>query len=239
MDSIYLKRMITRKPMRLINYDYSQSGCYFVTICVKDGHGLLGKVVVGDVPLRVPCVELSEIGVIVDKGICKINTVYPCVFIDKYAIMPNHIHIIAFIKNELYLQNNNGTRGGTSPTTKSLISQKHDKTHKNESTTKISISRVVQSLKSITTKQIGFSMWQRSFHDHIIRNESDYLRIWQYIDENPIRWSEDKYYIYDNAAKVAFANLRSNFVSEAERLYLKNKDDVSEKMWEEKYANTD
>ena len=41
----------------------------------------------------------------------------------------------------------------------------------------------------------GWKLWQRSYFDHIIRNEEDYLRIWQYIDTNPAQWAEDEYYI--------------------------------------------
>ena len=46
-----------------------------------------------------------------------------------------------------------------------------------------------------TNKQAGFNLWQSSFNDHIIHNDDEYLRIWQYIDDNPARWSEDEYYI--------------------------------------------
>jgi len=53
---------------------------------------------------------------------------------------------------------------------------------------------MVQGLKGAVTRQIGFSLWQRSYHDHIIRNKEDYQRIWQYIDENPLKWTEDRYY---------------------------------------------
>lgn len=53
-----------------------------------------------------------------------------------------------------------------------------------------SVSQLVKSFKILVTKQAGFSIWQRSFYDHIIRDECDYLEIWQYIDENPIKWGE-------------------------------------------------
>jgi hypothetical protein len=52
----------------------------------------------------------------------------------------------------------------------------------------------VRNIKSFVTKWAGFSIWQPRFHDHIIRNEDDYLRMWKYIDENPEKWNEDKYY---------------------------------------------
>ena len=62
------------------------------------------------------------------------------------------------------------------------------------SPTKSVIEKVVNALKSITSRQFGETLWQRGYHDHIIRNEAEYLRIWQYIDENPGKWAEDKYY---------------------------------------------
>ena len=46
----------------------------------------------------------------------------------------------------------------------------------------------------MVTREVGHSVWQASFYDHIIRSRTDYLRIWQYIDENPARWAEDEYY---------------------------------------------
>jgi REP element-mobilizing transposase RayT len=156
-----------RKNIRLQGYDYSQAGSYFITICVKNGQEMLGKVVVGDAPLRVPIVELTEYGVFAKTQIEKINHVYPYVSVDKYIIMPNHIHMIAVIID--------GTRGGASPT-KAVIPQ------------------IVQSLKSMTTRHFGFSMWQRSYHERIIRNEEEYRVIWQYIDNNPAKWAEDEYY---------------------------------------------
>ncbi len=56
------------------------------------------------------------------------------------------------------------------------------------------VSRVVQQLKGVVTKQIGHCIWQKLFHDHVIRNEKDYSKIWEYIDNNPARWQEDCFY---------------------------------------------
>jgi hypothetical protein len=83
---------------------------------------------------------------------------------------------------------------------------KGDGTRRGASPTKAVIPQIVQSLKSMTTRQFGFNMWQRSYHDHIIRNEIEYHHIWQYIDKNPEKWIEDRYYIkqedkLDNSVK--------------------------------------
>ena len=86
--------------------------------------------------------------------------------LDKYIIMPNHIHLLIVINN------GDGTLRTASPT----------------------IPRVIHGLKVVTTKQIGYIIWQRGYHDHIVRKEDEYMGIWQYIDENPAKWAEDKYY---------------------------------------------
>jgi len=163
-----MKELPVRKNIRLRGYDYSQAGYYFITICVENGHEMLGKVIVGDAPLRVPLVELTEYGIFVEAQIQKINHIYPHVLVDNHIIMQNHIHILAVIKD--------GTRRGASPT-KAVIPQ------------------IVQSLKSMTTRQFGFNMWQRSYHERIIRNQVEYQNKWQYIDENPAKWAEDDYFV--------------------------------------------
>jgi REP element-mobilizing transposase RayT len=158
-----MKELPVRKAIRLKGYDYSGTGYYFVTICIKDRHELLGQIVGATVPGR-PFVELSELGSHVDSAITYYST-NNLVGIDKYVIMPNHIHMIIVIPKET------GDRG-RSP-----------------------LPHIVRNLKSYVTKKAGFSPWQKSFHDHIIRNEADYMRIWQYIDDNPATWAEDTYFI--------------------------------------------
>ena len=56
------------------------------------------------------------------------------------------------------------------------------------------ISRVIKQTKEYVTKQIGYTVWQKSFYDRIIRNEDEHRTRWRYIDENPARWTEDDYY---------------------------------------------
>ena len=151
-----------RKNVRLKDYDYSSNGAYFITVCVKDGHELLWESV--PVGARIARPLLTNVGTIVENAINGISDHYPMIEIDKYVVMPNHLHMIL-------LMNNDG-RAMRTPT----------------------ISTVVNQMKGHATKQIGFSIWQKLFHDHIIRGKDDYLRIWQYIDENPAKWAEDKYY---------------------------------------------
>ena len=109
---------------------------------------------------------LSEIGKLVDFEINKISSIYDTVLIDKYVVMPNHIHMIIMILSDEY------GRPQVAPT----------------------VSRIVMQFKGSISKQIGFPVFQRSYHAHIIRNQSDYDEIWQYIDENPLKWQSDCYY---------------------------------------------
>ena len=148
-----------RKDIRLKDYDYSAAGAYFITMYVKDGHELLSEVV-GAISNR-PRIELSKIGKIAEVALFKLDET---IEIDKYAIMPNHIHMIVRVQDS--------GRTEFAPT----------------------ISSIIRFYKSCVTKQIGYSIWQKSFHDHIIRDEAEYYRIAQYIDQNPARWAEDRYY---------------------------------------------
>ena len=122
-------------------------------------------VIVGDNARIVPENQLSQYGLICDKYIKNINLKYEKVTVDKYVVMPNHIHMIIFL---------HGTMRASSPTKK--------------------IESVIRSLKIMVTKELGCSIWQRSYHDHIIRNEADYRKIWEYIDTNVVRWNKDCFY---------------------------------------------
>ena len=61
----------------------------------------------------------------------------------------------------------------------------------------VSISRVVQQFKGYVSKQIGRSVWQKLYYDHVIRDQEDFAVKWRYIENNPYRWLEDKYYFRD------------------------------------------
>ena len=86
-----------RKHVRLKNYDYSQSGSYFVTTNVKDGHCVLSRIAVGR-GLAPAAVQLTPIGKIVEQQLLDLPRRYPSVSVDKYVIMPNHLHIIFTIR---------------------------------------------------------------------------------------------------------------------------------------------
>jgi len=158
----------TRKPVRLNGYDYSNAGYYFITICVKDGYELLWDIlpVSSDTVVGAAFCRppLSGIGKIVEYEIAILSRTYEDVTIDQYVVMPNHVHMIVRISDS--------GRQNAAPT----------------------VPRIIGQWKRTISMKIGFSLWQKSYHDRIIRDEAEYQRICQYIDENPARWEEDEYY---------------------------------------------
>ena len=154
-----------RKPNRLPNFDYSSPGAYFITVCTANRKKLFWNGVGAD-NIRPENVPLSAMGKIVEQGIQNVHTHYENVSVDKYCIMPDHIHMI------LLIQSDGGGRIISAPT----------------------ISTVVGSMKRWISRQVGKPIWQKSFYDHGIRDQQDYLKIWEYIDNNPARWEEDCFY---------------------------------------------
>ena len=152
-----------RKRTRLKDYDYSQNGYYFITVCTHNKQKILCDVV-GEGLCALPSIKLTVIGESVKNSIEYINEKYDNISVDKYVIMPNHIHLI--IKKQ--------TGGRRDPP--------------------LQIYNIIGDLKSFTTHKYGEKFWQRSFHDHIIRDEKDYLKIWNYIETNPQKWREDCFY---------------------------------------------
>ena len=87
-----------RKPTRLKNYDYSQSGYYFITICTHNKQKLLCDIVGGDVLYTPFKIHLKKYGLIADETIGQMNAFYDNLTVDKYVIMPNHIHLMIKIE---------------------------------------------------------------------------------------------------------------------------------------------
>lgn len=148
--------LTTRKQNRLENFDYNQNGAYFITICVKDRKKILCDIVGANIVRP----QLTQYGEIVNKAIKNIPSHYNSITIDKYVIMPDHVHLL------LRIHSTNDGRTMFAPT----------------------LDRVIKQTKGYITKQIGFPIFQRSYYDHIIRNQKDYNEIWEYIENNPKKW---------------------------------------------------
>ena len=151
---------LRRKINRLCDYDYNTYGAYFVTICTQNRRKILSEIVGDGFPVPKPCGRIAE------ETIQQIPNKYPAVSVDKYVIMPDHIHMLLMIDGK------EGT-GNPSPT----------------------LGNVIGWYKYQVTKQInahydqqGEKIFQRSYYDHVIRNRPDYDDVWQYIENNPRKW---------------------------------------------------
>ena len=151
-----------RKQNRLAGYDYGAPSAYFITVCTNNRRNLFWKDV-GAVSGR-PCdVPLTNLGRIVRQSIEDIPKHYSAISVDHWVVMPNHIHLL------LQIHTDDDGRPMTAPT----------------------IQWVVNQMKGFVSKRAGFSVWQKGFHDHVVRSRQDYLDIWNYIEGNPGKWEED------------------------------------------------
>lgn len=155
-----------RKPLRLPEYNYRSSGAYYVTLCTDDWQTICGVISNGKM-------ELSPIGKIIDESWLMLNNRWDRVTIDDhYVVMPNHLHGIVIISDE----------GQSKPPR---------------------LGDIIGTFKYFVKKGMrlnGFPnskekpLWQRSYYDHIIRDEVDLQRIREYIVNNPKQWEDDHYY---------------------------------------------
>ncbi len=164
-----------RKPTRLKGYNYSTPGAYFITICTHNRKCVFSEIV-GAIH-ESPENKLTHYGEIAE-AIIKILPDRFNISIPAYVIMPNHIHMIIEF--------------GNNPEFERAIRESPLQYHRSV------IDKIVGYLKMNASKKMHNSysgqIWQRSYHDHIIRNEKDYLNIWEYIDTNVIRWENDCFY---------------------------------------------
>ena len=157
-----------RKQIRLQNHDYSSPGAYFVTICTVDRRCILSDIRRGD-PCGRPSLILTEYGKIVEHCLKQAERL-DAVRLEPHVIMPNHIHFICTIDHPR-------ATARVAPT----------------------LGRIVGALKSLSANRcreegLMGKLWQRGYYEHVVRNEEDLRQIWDYIESNPSKWVEDRYY---------------------------------------------
>ena len=167
-----------RHSVRLRHYDYSRIGLYFLTLCTHKRLPLFGKIA-----NRNMC--LNDIGTIAQKCWDNIQLHFPDVVLHENVIMPNHIHGIIEIAKSSDIAN-----VGVENFQPLRLPQRNEFQH----VIPRSIGSIIRGFKIGTTKQIGYSVWQRNYHEHIIRNENDYSKIATYINNNPVQWHNDRFY---------------------------------------------
>lgn len=157
-----------RKPLRLKNYDYSAAGYYFVTLCVQNKKHLF-KIEKDNVGNDL-CVVPTRQNLIVHKWLKETENKFNIRF-DKYVIMPDHIHLIAIItERHIGRSLQDAMRWFKTMTTNEYIRE----------------------VKNGNLKPFDKKLWQKSYNDHIIRGEQDYLEVWQYIENNPLKYKLNK-----------------------------------------------
>jgi putative transposase len=160
-----------RKNIRLKNYDYTQEGAYYITICVHDNKCLFGKI-------KNEKMNLNVQGEMVQNEWLKTQVIRSNVILDEFVIMPNHFHGILVIVDDL----GKATRR-VAPTSKTLLPN--------------SVGSIIGQFKSAVTKKIRTSgipdfKWQRNYYDRVIRDEKELNAVRKYIFYNPNKWEWDK-----------------------------------------------
>ena len=162
---------------RLSNWDYSNNGYYFITICTKERNHYFGEIING-------IMQFSKTGKVVKKHWLEITDHFPFVELDEFVVMPNHMHGIVIIKN--ILPHVETPKLGVSTTENT----------KNKNWKSGCLGLIINQYKRICTinirKKYGDFSWQSRFYDNIISNEKSFYYIHQYIRDNPLNWENDR-----------------------------------------------
>jgi putative transposase len=170
-----------RRSPRLQGYDYAQSGAYFITICTRQREYLFGEIVTGEM-------RLNPLGAIVEAEWIQTGVARPYLILDEFVVMPNHFHAILFITDDPV----GGRRA--SPLQTNVPNQPYTPNKPVSG----SLPTIIGAFKSAVTKRINqhrdtpnAPVWQRSYHDHIIRSEKILNATREYILYNPACWDAD------------------------------------------------
>jgi putative transposase len=163
-----------RRSIRLKDYDYSQPGAYFITVCTKDHDCILGEIVDGEI-------QLSEFGKIALKHWDEIPKYFPSAELDEFIVMPNHIHGIIVLHEPVGAIHESPLQM-TRPQRRKMV-----------------LPGIIGKFKMIAAKEIntvrhtaGSPVWQRNYFERIIRDDKELNNIREYIVNNPLKWREDK-----------------------------------------------
>jgi len=185
-----------RNSVRLRSYDYRSAGAYFVTICTHQKEPILAEIVDG-------AVSPSSLGNVVWERWHQIPEHFPYVDLDEFIIMPNHLHGIVFINDNVGATHASpAVTDLTDMADVSITAQddraRHASPLQKPGPEKQSLGAIIGSFKSACTKRInearstsGMPVWQRNYHERIIRNEEELHSLRDYILTNPIRWDGD------------------------------------------------
>jgi putative transposase len=186
-----------RRTIRLLGYDYSRAGAYFVTVCTHGRACLFGEITDNEM-------RLNDAGLVVADEWLKSAAIRNEILVDEWVVMPNHFHGIVIITD------GRGDRPvapisaadhfqGDQPVAPTIdVSARTDGGNR-AGPPSGSIGALMAGFKSAVTKRInilrgmpGVPIWQRNYHEHIIRDENSLARIRRYIADNPRQWALDR-----------------------------------------------
>lgn len=163
-----------RRSTRLRDYDYTTAGAYFLTLVTHERAALFGRVIDGEM-------HLSPLGYLVEREWLRSETLRHEIELGEFVVMPNHLHGVVLLRDDV-----SGAALSQSPSHTGLRRPSR------------SVSSFVAGFKATTTRLInetrsspGHKVWQRNYHDRVIRNEREYDAIRAYIVDNPLNWAED------------------------------------------------
>lgn len=186
-----------RHSLRLKEYDYSQSGYYFITICTVNKENIFGEIVNGKMLLNKFGIIVNEIWNSITSHFLNVNT-------DSFVIMPNHFHGIIIIINDGDLLRRGEVPSPPLKPTAHDIKSPLTKNIKGDETSplqafKPTLGQIEAYFKYQTTKEVnnlqnsqGKQLWQRNYYEHVIRNDEDLNQIREYIIYNPLKWNLDE-----------------------------------------------
>lgn len=184
------KPIFHRRSIRLENYDYTQAGAYYITLCSHHFHHLFGTITQGEM-------QLNNLGQIIQNEWLNTAIMRPTIELGAFIIMPNHLHgILVIIEND-----DKGT--GSEEGKNELMSLPDRDIHRTEQYGKPisgSIPTIIRSFKATVTKQInilrgtpGIPIWQRNYWERVIRDEIENQKFSAYIQNNPAKWESDRF----------------------------------------------
>ena len=154
-----------RKLNRISGYDYGQEGSYFVTLCTQNRACLFQmEQSVGNGLCAVPYTLPNQI---IHKWIAETQQKFSNIKIDKYAVMPDHLHLIITIEQQC--------SGGSLPDIMHFFKT-------------MTTNEYMRGIKAGLLPPFNKKLWQKSYYDHVIRNQQGYQEIWEYIENNPAKW---------------------------------------------------
>ena len=179
-----------RRSIRLKEYDYSKAGLYFITICTHNCLCLFGNI-------KKENMKSNDAGIMIKRKWQELIYRFNKIKLHAFIVMPNHFHgIVAFVGAPLVGAHNTGhprTTGqpritgqpqGIAPTVGDVIGVFKSLTTNN----------YIQNVKQNNWQRFNKKLWQRNYYEHIIRDEKSYHQISEYIQTNPLKWQDDKYY---------------------------------------------